>query len=96
MMASNKDFTVEELRKMHEDLIKEAETIGEMLKQKEEEEKERKQAQLALEKEKRTKEVDEAYENYCKLVKAYIKDYGRYSQTTKSDWYPSLFQSTFF
>ena len=99
-MASKKDFTVEELKKMHEDLLKETETIGEMLKQKEQEEEDRKKAELALEKEKRTQEVHDAFENYNKLLKDYIKDYGSYIRTTSPDeaygFFPNEFWRDFF
>ena len=44
-------------------------------KKKREEEK-RKQAELALKKETRKKEVEEALDNYQKLAKAYMEDYG--------------------
>lgn len=94
-MLSEKDFTVEELKKMHEDLIKESNTIGEMLKQKEQEEEDRKKAELALEKEKRTQEVCDAYKNANKLLKAYIKDYGSYIRATTPEeahgFFPSFF-----
>jgi heterodisulfide reductase subunit C len=95
-MVDTKDFTVEELKKMHEDLIQESNTIGEMLKKKMQEEEERKEAQLALEKESRKKEVDDAWEKYHKLLKAYIEDYGSYAQTTDTDWFPNSFWKSFF
>lgn len=96
-MASIKDFTVEELKKMHEDAAKEYETIGEMLKQKEQEEKEQKEAQLALEKEARQKEVDDAFKNYSKLLKAYIRDYGSYIKATEAEgFFPNEFWRGFF
>lgn len=99
-MASKKDFTVEELKKMHEDLLKETETIGEMLKQKEQEEEDRKKAQLALEKEARTQEVHDAFTTYNKLLKEYIKDYGSYIRTTNADkahgFFPNEFWRDFF
>jgi antirestriction protein len=78
IMANKKDYTIEELRKMYADSLKESKTIGEMLRQKEKDEEDRKKAQLALEKETRKKEVDEALENFRNLVNAYIKDYGTY------------------
>ena len=93
-MTNKKDFTVEELKKMHTDLLKEANTIGEMLKQKEKEEKEKKKAQLALEKESRKKEVDDAFEQFYKLKKAYIKDYGGWDITRDID--DNIFTNSFF
>ena len=95
-MASKKDFTIEELKKMYENALKESNSLGEMLKQKEKEEEERRQAQLALEKETRKKEVDEAFEAYNKLLKEYIEDYGTYSMKTDTSWFPKSFFPSFF
>ena len=77
-MASKKDFTIEELKKMKEDAAKEYETIDEMLRQKEKEEEDRKKAELALNKEARKKELDEAIENARKLLQKWMQDYGSY------------------
>ena len=95
-MANKKDFTIEELKKMYEDSLKESNTLGEMLRQKEKDEEDRRKAQLALEKENRKKEVDEAFENYRTLLKAYIKDYGAYAMTTDTSWCPESFWPSFF
>ena len=78
-MVNKKEFTIEELKKMYEDSLKESNTLGEMLKQKEQEEEDRRKAQLALEKENRKKELDDAVERVDDLLQAYIKDYGSYS-----------------
>ena len=98
IMASNKDFTIEELKRMHEDLCKEADTIGEMLKQKEQEAEDRKKAELALEQENRKKELNEARDHYDALLKAYLRDYGSYSTTTNinNDIFPNAFWHSFF
>lgn len=54
---------------------------------KKQEEEERKQAELALKKEARRKEVEDALDNYQKLVKAFIEDYGSISITSDfNDW----------
>ncbi len=98
-MTPKKEFTIEELKKMYEDALKESNTLGEMLKQKEKDEEDRKKAQLALEKDNRKKEVDEAFEKYNNLRKAYIKDYGAYTTTISTDdynWFPSSFWRSFF
>ena len=98
-MDNKKELTIEELKKLHHDLLNETNTVGVLLKQKVQEEEDRKKAQLALEKETRKKEVDEAFDNYSKLLKAYIKDYGVYSSTTYADdcpWYPNKFWRSFF
>lgn len=51
------------------------------------EEEERKQAELALKKEARRKEVEDALDNYRKLAKAFIEDYGSIAITTNlNDW----------
>lgn len=96
-MASKKDFTVEELKKMHKDLLKETETIGEMLKQKEQEEEEHKKAQLALEKENRKKELDDAVNKARELLQKWIKDYGSYgySSDNKNSIFDLLWPSFF-
>lgn len=97
-MENKKDFTIEELKKMYEDSLKESNTLGEMLKQKEKEEEDKKQAQLALEKETRKREVDDAYEVYSRLLKAYIEDYGSYTTISTNDniIFPNLFSRSFF
>lgn len=97
-MENKKEFTIEELKKMYEDALKESNTIGEMLRQKEEDEEDRRKAQLALEKENRKKEVDEAFNKYNELVKAYIKDYGSYSTAsyTNDFWFLNKFWPSFF
>ena len=96
-MASNKDFTIEELRKMHEDLGKEYETIGQMLKQKEKDEEEKKKAQLMAEKENRKKELDEACKHYSTLFDAYVRDYGSFSSVddVDSDFFTSIIHRFF-
>jgi uncharacterized membrane-anchored protein YhcB (DUF1043 family) len=63
------------------------------------EEEEKKKAQLALEKENRKKEVDDAFQNYNELLKAYIKDYGSYKVIASADdfdWFSNKFWRGFF
>lgn len=55
------------------------------------EEEERKKAELARVKEIRKKEIEDAANNYQKLLKAYIKDYGAISITSNADDWISLF-----
>ncbi len=98
-MDNKKELTIEELKKLHHDLLNETNTVSALLQQKVQEEEDRKKTQLALEKEARKKEVDEALDNYNKLLKAYMKDYGAYTSTTYSDdfaWYPNKFWRSFF
>lgn len=96
-MASKKDFTIEELKKLYEDSLKESNTLGEMLKQKEKEEEDKKKAQLASEKEARQKELDDAINNARELLQKWMKDYGAYGYSGNADrtlfdfLWPSLF-----
>ena len=96
-MASKKDFTIEELKKMKEDASKEYETISEMLRQKEKEEEDRKKAELTLNKEARKKELDDAIENARKLLQKWMKDYGSYgfSGNTNESLFNLLWPSIF-
>lgn len=57
------------------------------------EEEERKKAELALAKENRKKEVEVARDNFQKLLKEYIKDYGSISITSDTDEWPPIFSS---
>ena len=57
------------------------------------EEEDRKKAELALQKETRKKEIEDAADNYKKLIKAYIEDYGSISITSNSDGLFSLFDA---
>lgn len=57
------------------------------------EEEEKRQAELAIKKETRKKEVEEACDNYRKLLKAYIEDYGAISITSNTDDWTSLLGS---
>lgn len=38
----------------------------------------------------RAKEIDEAYEHYLKLLKEFVKDYGSYHHTIKSNDFDTL------
>ena len=96
MKDVKKTPTIEELKKQHEEAKNAFKAIDEQLKKAVEEEEERKQAQLALDKELRKKEVDEAFDNYQKLLKAYIEDYGSYHTTTDTDWFLKPFVHSFF
>ena len=98
-MASKKELTIEELKVLYENALKESKKLGEMLKKREKDEADRKAAQLALEKEKRGKAIEEAYDSYISLVKAYVKDYGSYKSTYNPEdyeWLPRSFWNTFF
>ena len=97
-MANKKDFTLEELKKMYEDSLKESNTLGEMLRQKEREETDRKKAELELQKEKRMEEITAAENHLNELYKSYIEDYGYLKIEHKADdydWFPSFWKRTF-
>jgi uncharacterized membrane-anchored protein YhcB (DUF1043 family) len=86
---ADKKFTTEELTKQVEDAKKTFDCLNEQLQKQKKEEAERKQSELAAQKEIRQKEVEEAFEEYQNLMKAFIKDYGSISIHTSSDaWAP--------
>ena len=82
-----REMTIEELKKELAELTTKKKCIEEQIEKKKQDVEERRMAQLALDKEKRKKEMDEAYDNYCTLVNAYIRDYGNYSVTTTNSTY---------
>ena len=99
MENKKEELTIEELERQREELLKQCTDIDDVLKKKKKEEKEKREAQLALKKETRKKEVDDAFDNYNKLLTAYIKDYGTYTTTTKSEdfhGFPNSFWHSFF
>lgn len=99
MESKKKSINVEELSKQYEEAKKNFESIGAQLQLAKKEEEDRRNAQLALEKENRKKEVDEAFQNYNNLLKAYINDYGSYGTTLYADdynWFPNKFWRSFF
>lgn len=91
MENAKREMTLEELEKEYAKATEEYYNLEKQLKQKQQEEKDRRTAQLAVDKEKRKKEVEEAYNHYSKLVKAYIKDYGSISITDTLDDIGSIF-----
>lgn len=95
MKNENKDFTIEELEKQYNVAAEHCKLLGEQLKQKKQDEEDRRKAQLALEKETRKKEVDMAFNNYEKLLKTYINDYGAYPTTIKSSDFDWIWRSFF-
>ena len=102
-MEKKKNLTIEELTKACEEAknnFEEAknnfEVLSEQLIKAKQEEEDKKKAQRALEMETRKKEVDDAYETYNILLKAYIKDYGSYSATHIGDAiFPEFLRSFF-
>jgi small-conductance mechanosensitive channel len=98
IMEKKKDFTIEELTKQCEEAKKNFETLNKELNKALKEEEDRKKAQLALEKESRKEEINEAFDKYNKLLRAYIQDYGSYSTITNGQgsifldkYWPSFF-----
>lgn len=98
-MANKKDFTIEELEKYYQERKAETDDLKKMIEEMKKEEADRKKAQLELEKDNRKKEVDDAFQKYSELLKAYIKDYGSYKVVTSDedlDWFPNKFWRSFF
>jgi hypothetical protein len=98
IMATKKEFTIEELEKAYEEHKLETDALKKKIEEMKQEEEERKKAQLALEQETRKKEVDAAFDKYIELKNAYVKDYGRYTFTklTDDDIFPNPFFRSFF
>lgn len=99
MVKEKKEFTIEELEKAYQEHKAETDALKDKIEKMKQEEKEKKEAQLALEKENRKKEVDEAFNKYSELLKAYIEDYGYYGTTIYADdynWFHNKFGWSFF
>lgn len=60
------------------------------------EEEEHKKAELARAKETRMKEIESAADNYHKLLKAFIRDYGPIAIASNSDDWTSIIRNDFF
>ena len=90
---ANKDFSIKELEEKCNELGNQYEDMMRILKERKQEEEIKKQAELAAEKEARKKEVTEARDNFQKLLKAYIKDYGSISINTDANEWPPFFSS---
>lgn len=79
MKEEKRMFTIAELEKQCEKARQAYERLNEQLQTQKKEEEEKRKAQLAAEKEARKKEVDDAFDKYVKLSKAFEKDYGYYA-----------------
>ena len=90
MSEDKREMTIEELEAQYDEANRHRKILGEKIKMKKREEEERRVAQLALDKKKRKEEVDKACEQFLKLKRAYMRDYGSYTYTT-DDGYASLF-----
>lgn len=93
-MSTKKEFTLAELEEQYKLAEERKNDIKKQIEQKKKEETELRKAKLALEKDQRLKEVDEAFEKYTKLLKAYIDDYGVYPLATNENAF-DLFSSKF-
>ena len=83
---TNKDFSITELEQKCKELGDQYEDMKKILKEKKQEEENKKQEKLRAEKEVRKKELDEAFENWNKLRKEFIKDYGYYSTSVNESF----------
>ena len=84
-MSAKKDYTIEELEQQYAAIEEKRNALQQQIEQKKREEQELRDAQLAMEKEDRKKEVDDALENYKKLLRAYMRDYGMYSYSADDE-----------
>ena len=90
-------LTKEEMKKQLEEAQQRVNELRESLNKVEQEEEDRRKAELALAQETRKKEVDEAFENYQKLLNNYIKDYDSYHKISDADLcFPNAFWRSFF
>ena len=85
---ADKKLTVEELEQKVENAKKAFDSLNEQLQKQKKEEEEKRLSELALVKEVRQKEVEDALNNYTKLLKEFVKDYGAISISNKGDWFP--------
>ena len=90
---SDKKFTTEQLEEQCEEARKAFVRLKEQLEEQKRAEEEQKQAELALAQENRKKEVEDARDNFQKILKAYIQDYGSISITSDADEWPPFFSS---
>jgi len=83
---SDKNFNIEELEQQCLEAEKNLKTLHEQLNAAKQEEEKTKQEKLKAEKEARKKELDEAFNRYCKLKQDFLKDYGYYSTSTSESF----------
>lgn len=94
--TTKKEINIEELEKACEEAKVNFETLSEQLKKAHQEEEDRRKAELALVKEARKKEVEDAANNYQKLLKAFLKDYGAIALTNNPDNWISIMEDKLF
>ena len=78
------NLTIDELKEEYNKVAKHFKELEELIQQKDREETEKKRRELTLKKENRQKEVDDAFEKYVELSRAYERDYGSYILTRNS------------
>ena len=83
-MADKRELTLKELEEQYNLVDEKRNVLKKQIEQKKREEEELREAQLAKEKDNRKKEVDDAFEKYKMLLKAYLNDYGAYYCTSES------------
>lgn len=93
-MSTKKEYTIEELEVQYKLADEKRNALKQQIEQKKKEEEELRETKLAIEKDARKKEVDEAFEKYKMLLKAYMNDYGVYSYTSDDDIF-DMFSSKF-
>lgn len=71
-------MSMEELIAEYNEANKKSKELEKLIEKRRKEEDEKHKAQLALEKESRKKALDEAFDNYRKLLDAYVRDYHTY------------------
>ncbi len=89
-----KEYTIEELEAQYKKAEESQKALKQQIEQKKKEAAELRKAKLALEKNQRLKEIDETFEQYTKLLKAYINDYGVYPLSANENAF-DLFSSKF-
>ena len=94
--TTKKEINIEELAKAYEEAKANLETLSEQLKVAKQEEEDRRKAELALVKEARKKEVEDAANNYQKLLKEFLKDYGAIALCNSPDSLVSIMDDKLF
>ena len=84
-MEKKKDLTIEELEKAREEAKKHFDLLDKQLKNAQKEAEEIKQKELIATRDSRKKEVDDAFNKWVELRKAYEADYGNYIFVSNSD-----------
>ena len=98
MSDKKREYSIEELEKMHAEAKANADAIGKQLEQKKKHEEEIKKAELEIQQGKRLEEIKCAEKHLNDLCKSYIEDYGYLKVEHKADdydWFPSFWKYNF-